>query len=374
VILLGNNLLLVPLSQAIATYRATQPPTWAVEALAFFPAVVTGLIHTRIGWEGLAPWLLVLGAGAIALNQLARARRAAATQIDELQAAQADLRARAAREATTATHLHEAAADLAGYASRLAGALHEQYSAVTEITATVAQLAHQAALIGEAAGVVDSTAEAALVTAGEGQDAAGRSLQAMELVEQQVRAMSSQMQTLEARTRLIHRTLQTINGIANETHLLALNATIEAAGAGERGRRFAVVAGQVNALADQALRAAQEIRQTVQDIEAATAATRGVIDRGLRETRQYTGEVDAARQAMAGIVAAVEQTSLRGQQIRQATAQQTEASRQVTDALREISVTLGVATQEGSAVAGAAARLRSLAETLRPGDDGAIPD
>ena len=65
----------------------------------------------------------------------------------------------------------------------------------------------------------------------------------------------------------------TIRNISDETHLLALNAAIEAAGAGDHGRRFAVVAAEVKSLANRALIAAKEVR--------------GVI----AEMRQVSGEV-----------------------------------------------------------------------------------
>jgi methyl-accepting chemotaxis protein len=186
--------------------------------------------------------------------------------------------------------------------------------------------------------------------------------------------MNTRMGTLETRSRLIHRTLGTINSIADDTHLLALNATIEAEVAGARGLRFAVVAQQINGLAAQALRAAGEIYGTVQEIERATADTKSVIERGLLETQRYTDQVGATRQAMQGILGAVSQASEMAQQIRLATQQQTAASRQVTDAMREIAASTGTASTDGSAVSRAADRLRHLSEALRQVDAAGTQD
>ena len=57
-----------------------------------------------------------------------------------------------------------------------------------------------------------------------------------------------------------------ISAIASETNMLALNATIEANAAGERGKGFAVIAGEVKDLANQTSSATTEINTIVENL------------------------------------------------------------------------------------------------------------
>jgi methyl-accepting chemotaxis protein len=370
----GGGVLAAGMRATLQTQIRNQPTSWAVEAAGYLPALLTALVYVRIGWAALILWLALLIAGALGLYLLVRVRRELNQRLIELGQANAQMTEHEQLEAELAVSLHGAAEELAGYAARLAAALQQQHVAVSEITATIEELARQAGYIADTAGIVDSTSEAALQTAGRGREAAAGSVQAMADLEQNVRAMNERMSALEDRSRLVRRTLQTINNIASETHLLALNATIEAAGAGERGRRFSIVAQQINALADQALQAASEIQVTVREIESATGDTKQVIEQGLAETRRYTGQVDEARRSMEVIVGAVGRASDMAQQIRLATQQQTQASSQVTGAMREIAASMGSASAEGTAVSSAAAHLRRLAVELRHLDISLAPE
>ncbi len=83
----------------------------------------------------------------------------------------------------------------------------------------------------------------------------------------------SDIQNLETESQAIAGIIETINGIAEQTNLLSLNASIEAARAGEFGKGFSVVATEIRKLADQSLRASNEIAKIIKKIEDQTKKT-----------------------------------------------------------------------------------------------------
>ena len=80
--------------------------------------------------------------------------------------------------------------------------------------------------------------------------------------------------------------IETISGMADETHLLALNAAIESAGAGEHGRRFAVVANKVKRLAQRAVAETSGIRKILTEIQTAANASVLATEQGIKRSRQ----------------------------------------------------------------------------------------
>lgn len=96
-----------------------------------------------------------------------------------------------------------------------------------------------------------------------------------------------------------------ITGISGQTNLLALNATIEAARAGEHGKGFAVVASEVRKLADESLKAANDIKEIIdsftEDVEKAVAlilnGKEHVLD-GQKSFKEADSEVDGIVQSI----------------------------------------------------------------------------
>lgn len=82
---------------------------------------------------------------------------------------------------------------------------------------------------------------------------------AIDLIYEQTNRTNASSQKIREATRLI-------SSIAEETNLLSLNASIEAARAGEQGRSFAVVANQIQKLADQSNASADAIDNIINEL------------------------------------------------------------------------------------------------------------
>ncbi|QGY32090.1 methyl-accepting chemotaxis protein [Pantoea cypripedii] len=85
------------------------------------------------------------------------------------------------------------------------------------------------------------------------------------LVAQQVNAATEIGAQLNASAKSISEVVESINLIASQTNILALNAAIESARAGEAGRGFSVVAGEVRRLAASTSTATKKITEVVEE-------------------------------------------------------------------------------------------------------------
>ena len=209
----------------------------------------------------------------------------------------------------------------------------------TELTA--ARLQQAAASMQQVADLSQSSVDSAVTADNLAVAAVSSARQGGQVVQQVVGHMAD----IAKSSRNIAEITSVIDKIAFKTNLLALNAAVEASRAGEQGRGFGVVAGEVRTLAQQAAKAASEIKGL---IEASTSK----IDAG----RRLAGD---AGQAMADIVSGVQQVASVIRVLREAARAQSTSVDSVGSA---VAVVDGMTQQNAALVEQSAAAAESLSE------------
>ncbi|NJN67830.1 MAG: methyl-accepting chemotaxis protein [Chloroflexaceae bacterium] len=262
------------------------------------------------------------------------------------------------------SELSAAASQLQITSQQQASGATQQASAVSEVSTTVEELGATARQIAQSAEHVAQAAQQTLEHLSNGQGAVDESVQAMERIRVRMQDISTRVLSLGERSQQIGEIIDLIDDISDSTHLLALNAAIEAAGAGEHGRRFAVVAAEVKSLANRTLAAAKEVQGMIAEIRQATNAAVLAAEEGGKEVERGAELSYRAGQVMDTILMVAERTAQSAAEIGMATAQQQSASEQVVEAMREIAEVARQSAAGSRQMAESASMLTAIADRL----------
>ncbi len=262
------------------------------------------------------------------------------------------------------SELAAAAAQMQMTSQQQAGGATDQASAVSQVSSTIEELGSTARQIAQASEHVAQAAQQTLENLSSGQSAVDESIQAMERIRGRVQDVSSRVLSLGERSQQVGEIIDLIDDISDETHLLALNAAIEAAGAGEHGRRFAVVAAEVKSLANRTLAAAKEVKGVIAEIRQATSVAVLAAEEGSKAVERGVELAHRAGQVMDSIVMVAERTAQSAAEIGLATAQQQSASEQVVETMREVAEVARQSALGARQMAESAATLTAIADRL----------
>ena len=250
--------------------------------------------------------------------------------------------------------------ELQAAANQQASGAKEQSTAMTEISTTISELLASSRQIQESAQRVAHNAEETANAARNGHGTVDTTQESIASIRRQVDQIVSHMLELGKKSQEIGAVLDIVSELAEQTNILAINATIEAAGAGEAGRRFAVVAEEIRNLADRVGGSTKEIRSLIEDVRSAVNTTVMATETGSKAvdagSRQF-GDLASSFKQIAGLVAA---TTEAAREIELSTKQQSTAVEQVNLAVANVTQ----ASRETETSAGQTLQTVSLMTTL----------
>jgi len=193
-------------------------------------------------------------------------------------------------------------------------------------------------------------------------------------IRKQVDLIVNHMLDLGRKSQQIGGIVDIINELSEQTNILAINATIEAAGAGDSGRRFAVVADEIRKLADRVGGSTKDIRSLIEEIRAAVNATVMATEGGTKAVDTGTREFGEVTHSLHQISAMVGTTTDAAREIELSTKQQATAVEQVNTAVTnvaQVSKEAEASTTQAMQTASQLAMLsRNLNRLIRPQANG----
>jgi methyl-accepting chemotaxis protein len=139
----------------------------------------------------------------------------------------------------------------------------------------------------------------------------------------------------------IREIVKTINTITDQTKVIAFNAALEAASAGERGKRFSVVASEVNRLADDIAALTKQIREQVEEIQSSSSTLVISSEESADKIAEGNKLIKALEGIFREILSGAEITANQAQTITVSTQKQQKSTEQINIAIADISSGLG---------------------------------
>ena len=212
--------------------------------------------------------------------------------------------------------MSEGSQSLADGTTRQAAAIQQISATIADVSAKVAMTAQNAAKAGEISRQTEDE---------------------VNLQDSSIRNMVTAMSDISNTSKEIEKIIKTIEDISFQTNILALNAAVEAARAGDAGKGFAVVADEVRNLANKSAEAAKSTTTLI-------SASIDAVNKGSKiagETAESMKKVKDKTAETASLIVTIAEAS----------AEQTDAIKQITSGIDQISqvVQMNSATAEETA-------------------------
>ena len=207
-------------------------------------------------------------------------------------------------------------------------------------------------------------AKQARETATRGFEAVANTVEGMDRIREQVQQTSKRIKRLGESSQEIGEIVQLISDIADRTSILALNASIQAAMAGDAGQGFAVVAEEVERLAERSTDATKQIASLITTIQTETSEAITDMEESTREVVEGYQLASQAGETLAEINDVSKSLEDMIQQVSSSASTQAKASQEIADTMNQISDATKESADKSREATGQVASLATLANQL----------
>jgi methyl-accepting chemotaxis protein len=226
----------------------------------------------------------------------------------------------------------ESVRDVDGIAASLHEVVEGTAAATTQISASIAS-------VDDAASRAFEMSSDASVRVATGVEAVQKTREGIEEIRQFTGRAVDWIRFLSEKVVSIEQILDVITDIANQTRLLSLNASIIASQAGEHGRGFMVVAGEIKALAAKTAGSTREITGVINEVLSASGSAMDVVEKGVTTVDEAMVRSEHAEEVLDGIHAAATQTGNLVRRIAGSMNEQSRGAQRVQRAMQDVHAT-----------------------------------
>lgn len=257
-----------------------------------------------------------------------------------------------------AVKLDASSEQMASGVEQAAAQINSVATASEEMTTTSSEIAQNCVMAAK-------SSEKANDSAASGEMVINETVSIMNRINEVVKDSALIIRSLGTRSDQIGQIVGLINEVADQTNLLALNAAIEAARAGEHGRGFAVVADEVRKLAERTAKATEEIKTTIEAMQAEAKRAVVSMEGGVKEVEIGAEEARKSGGALKDILDQIGTVTAEINQIAVASEQQTATTNEISGNILQISEVIQGTARKIQDNAGSSSQLANLSRELQ---------